>query len=167
MNKITISFLLLAVVQACTYAISPDITSKADKALTFQRLQADPEAYKGKTVILGGVIAQTGNTKQGALIEIIERPLDYWGKPENTNQSGGRFLVQHSGALDEAIYAPGRQITVAGVVEGARDSSNSGPSYILIRSKQLKLWERNKQSWDRPQWMDPLYDPNGPPRRDW
>jgi starvation-inducible outer membrane lipoprotein len=36
---------------------------------------------KGKIVILGGTIARLENLKNGTLIEVIEKKLDFWGKP--------------------------------------------------------------------------------------
>ena len=32
-------------------------------------------------IILGGTIAKTSNINQATLIEVIQKPLDHWGKP--------------------------------------------------------------------------------------
>ncbi len=168
MKKIAILFGVSLFLQSCTYAISPEMTDQADRTLTFQQLQADPDTFKGKIIILGGIIDLTTNTKQGTVIEVVEKPLDYWGKPKRTDKTGGRFLVVHIGYLDPMIYAPGREITVAAEIEGTRSKAlgELEYSYPVVVAKELKLWARERQSWDRPQWIDPLYDPNSPARHD-
>jgi outer membrane lipoprotein len=169
MKKLTMVFGISLLIQGCTYAISPEMADQADRTLTFQQLQADPDTFKGKIIILGGIIAQTSNTKQGTIIEVVEKPLDYWGKPKRTDKTGGRFLVVHVGDLDPIVYAPGRVITVAAEIEGTRSKALGEVeyNYPVVVSKELKLWEREHQSWDRPQWIDPLYDPYSPGRFEW
>lgn len=169
MKRLAIVFGISLLIQSCTYAISPEMVDQSDKTLTFRQLQADPDTFKGKIIILGGIIAQTSNTKQGTLIEIIEKPLDYWGKPKRTDKNEGRFLVVHIGDLDPMIYAPGREITVAAEIEGTRSKAlgEIEYNYPVVVAKELKLWERERQSWDRPQWIDPLYDPYSPARHEW
>ena len=167
MRKYVLLFALTALFQGCAYAISPDMVSRADKTITFQMLLADPDAFKGKLLILGGTIAQTVNTKQGSLIEVVEKPLDYWGKPKRTDRTGGRFLVFSPGYLDAMVYAPGRDVTVAAEIEGTRSKAlgEMEYSYPVVLARELRLWESVRKSWDKPQWMDPLYDPYGPDRR--
>jgi outer membrane lipoprotein len=169
MKSLLVLFTGALLLQGCTYAISPGMTERADKTLTFAQLQADPDTFKGKIVILGGTIAHTSNTKQGTLIEVVQKPLDYWGKPKRTDRTGGRFLVRHPGYLDAMIFAPGRQLTVAAEVEGTRSQAlgEMEYSYPVVVVREYKLWEREYPSWDKPQWIDPLYDPYSPGRRDW
>ncbi len=157
----------LLLLQGCTYAISPETAAQADKTITFEMVLADPDSFKGKVVVLGGTIAQIENTKEGTVIEIVQKPLDYWGKPKRTNKSGGRFLVFSPGYLDTLIYAPGRQITAAAEIEGTRSKALGGMeySYPLLLAKEMKLWPLERPTWSTPQWLDPLYDPYGPERR--
>jgi outer membrane lipoprotein len=167
MKIFTVLFGIMLFLHGCTYAVSPGMVEKADKTISFEKLRADPDLYQGKLLILGGTIAQITNLKQGSLIEVVQKPLDYWGKPKRTNRTGGRFLVLHSRYLNPMTYAPGRAITVAAEVEGTHSKAlgDSAYSYPIVVSKELKLWERERQSWDSPQWVDPLYDHNGPGTR--
>ena len=150
-------------VQGCTYAISPDLAAQADKTLSFSRIQIDPAPYQGKLVILGGAIVKTDQlTDRSWIIEVEQRELDDWGKPLSRTRSGGRFLVQHAGVLNPLAYAPGREITVAAVVEGTTrqgiDDTNN--TYPVVVSRELKLWPREPAAWSRPSYLDPLlYDP--------
>jgi outer membrane lipoprotein len=157
------------VLQGCSYAISSDLAKRADKTIFFDKLLADPDEYKGKLLILGGIITQTTAIKQGTLIEVDQKKLDYWGKPQRTKKTGGRFIVLYPGRLDALVYSPGRDITVAGEVQGTRSMAlgDQQYDYPIILSKELKLWPRVRQSMEKPQWIDPLYDlSTGNPRQD-
>jgi outer membrane lipoprotein len=150
--------------QSCSYAISPDVSRTADRTITFEQLQADPSSFKGKTVILGGLIASVRHVKSGTLIEIVQKELDYWGKPLRTKRTGGRFIVHQSRALDSLVFSPDREITIAGEVTGTEERSPGEAAilYPLINAKEIKLWPREKPGWDKPSFIDPLYDPNAP-----
>jgi outer membrane lipoprotein len=165
--KKRLAFLISIVMsfQGCTYAISPELAAQADKTISFEALERDPDTYRGKIVILGGIITQTTPTKQGTLIEVIRKPLDYWGKPARTDDSGGKFVVYSPRYLDPLVYAPEREITVAAEVEGKRSKAlgEIGYGYPVVRAKEFKLWPREQKPAYRPDYMDPLrYDPNNP-----
>lgn len=150
--------------QGCSYAISSDVANTADRTITFDKLQADPVLYKGKTVMIGGLIVQTKNVKTGTLIEVSQKELDYWGKPRRTDRSGGHFIVHQPRHVDDKIFAPGREITIAGEVTGAEEASLAvpGSSLVRINARELKLWPPEKPGWDKPQFLDPLYDRESP-----
>lgn len=150
--------------QGCSYAISPEVTRTADRTITFDKLQAEPYSYKGKTVIFGGLIVQIRNVKTGTLIEIDQKDLDYWGKPRRPDRIGGRFIVHQPRHLDILVYAPGREITVAGEVSGTeeRTPGGSGEPYPFVNAREIKLWPREKPARDRPSFLDPLNDPGTP-----
>jgi outer membrane lipoprotein len=160
MKMIAVLFSIMLFFLGCTYAISPALTEKADKTVPFEKLQADPDAFQGKLIIVGGTIDQISDVNRGSLIEVIQRPLDYWGKPEQTRRTGGRFLVFHQGPLNILAYAPGLDITIAGEVLGTRIPmiGDKQYDYPVILAKELKLWEREPRSGDKTRWMDPLAD---------
>jgi len=164
MKKIVLAVITALFLQSCTYAISPEVADKSDKTLTFEQLQADPETFKGKLVILGGTIAQINNSRQGTIIEVTQKELDYWGKPRRTNKTGGQFLIVSPGYLDAMVYAPGREITIAAEVAGKRGKAlgEIAYTYPVLDAREIKLWEREQVYRQQPQWFDPLYDPNAP-----
>jgi outer membrane lipoprotein len=148
-------------IQGCSYAISSSLVAKADRSIPFEKLDADPQSYAGKIVILGGVIVQAQNVRNGTLIAIDQKELDFWGKPRRTDHSGGRFLVLHHAYLDPMVYASGREITVAGEVSAneQRGLGDDTSTYLLLLSREMKLWPIERLTSDKPQWLDPLYDP--------
>ncbi len=155
-----ISFALLF--QSCTYAISPEYAHQADRSISFHEIKQDPELYHGKLVIIGGTIAQVNSTDHGTLLEVVERALDYWGRPKRTNETGGRFMLLYPAHLNTLLYAPGRELTAAATVEGSEAAALTDQDLRvpLFLSKELKLWEDERKAHTGPQWFDPLYDPN-------
>jgi len=165
MNVIALRIVGIALLlQGCSYAISSDVSRTADRTIIFENLQADPSTFKGKTVILGGLIAQVRHVKNGTLIEIIQKELDYWGRPRRTNRTGGRFIIHQARTLDVMVFAPDREITIAGEVTGTEERSADASAilYPLIMAKEIKLWPREKPGFEKPQFLDPLHDPNTP-----
>lgn len=140
-------FLVVAGLSACAPAMSKKIRQEADQSLSFPLLASDPDAYKGKIVILGGVIANTTAKTGQTELEIIQKPLDSANKPETTDRSDGRFLVVADSFLDPMIYKKDRKITVAGEVVGSevRKVNELDYRYPVIKSQELKLWPENNK----------------------
>lgn len=137
-----ISSLSLLWLAGCATAISPEMLKNVDQSIPFEDILKDPEAFQGKTVLLGGDIIETENFPDKTLIIILQRPLDSNEKPGGEDKSKGRFIISVPGFLDSAIYGRGRQITVAGTVAGkevrALDEIEYG--YPIIDRRELYLW---------------------------
>ncbi|HEY7490865.1 MAG TPA: Slp family lipoprotein [Candidatus Tectomicrobia bacterium] len=148
----------------CAHTISEGIRRQADTTISFTQLRANPEAYKGRMVILGGQILQPQNVQEGTLLEVLQKPLDAYERPLLTDSTEGRFMVLCSTYLDPAVYAKGREVTVAGRVLGTR----TGPvgevqyTYPLIDCLELHLWPQLVQVTPQyapypPWYWDPWY----------
>lgn len=150
----------IMILQGRVYQISKDFVEKTDKTITFEMLQADPDLFKGKLVILGGNIAAVTGLVQGSLIYIYQSPLDYWGRPIRANGARGQFLVYTPMFIDSTIYVPGSEIAVAGEIEGTTlkllgQTERSKYTCPVLVSKELKLWPRTRGP-EVPSWFDPL-----------
>ena len=134
---------LLVLMSACAPVISQTTMSTVDKSISFPALHQNPDAWKGKIVLLGGQIIATTVTANETWIEVLEKPLDYQQKPSDTDQSSGRFIVRFQGFLDPAIYASGRKLTVAGQVDGkdVRPLKEFSYTYPVLTSRELYLWK--------------------------
>ncbi len=101
------------------------------------------ERYEGETVMLGGRIIKVENASKECQIVVLQMPLASNGRPENEEESQGRFLIQYEQFKDPAIYMKGKSITVVGRVIG----SNRRPigEYMYVYPKiapiETKLWE--------------------------
>jgi len=109
---------LILLISGCAHVVSKELRDRAEKEIAPIDVMKDPDAYKGRIVILGGIIASSINMKEGTYIEVIQKPLDYRGRPEDTDISHGRFIILYEDYLDTAIYSHGREVTVAGEVMG-------------------------------------------------
>jgi outer membrane lipoprotein len=136
--------LLLSILAGCAISpISKPLRQAAKSQPAFTEISARPDAFKGRTVILGGTIVQTTNQPKTTEIEILQKPLSrYSDRPQETDRSFGRFLARCQGFLDSAVYEKGRDITVAGIVEGreVRPLDQIRYPYLVIECKEIHLW---------------------------
>ena len=130
------------VIAGCAPVIPSRALKEADQSLSFERLLDDPEAYKGKTVLVGGTIINTRNFPDRTLITVLQRPLGFRNKPTSEDISRGRFILYVPGFLDPAIYHPGRKITVVGSLVGkeVRPLGEIEYTYPVIQKNELYLW---------------------------
>ncbi len=135
-----LAFVLM--LSGCAPVISKESLRQADLNVTFQELQKDPDRYRGKVVLVGGQILGSRVQDGQTWVEVLQRPLTSRQRPQATDASYGRFLVRFSDFRDPAVYAPGRQITVLGEVEGKQISPLDASTYTypLLVPKEAYLW---------------------------
>ena len=146
--------LMLAILAGCAPTISSSLQQQAT-AVDFATLNANPEQYQGRLVILGGEVMTLQLLGEGVLMAVSQRPLDklYEYKPV---PSGGTFLVESDAWLSPGTYQPKSTVKVAGEVKGRRDG------LLVLKAREVTLasppvWEK----WYYPvprEWYD--YDPN-------
>jgi outer membrane lipoprotein len=151
MRKTLAVLLVSALLAGCAHTVSRDLRKAAREDLDVEGLFRSPREFAGSFVILGGEIINSVNTEAGAIVEVLQRPLDRRGRPEVTDESRGRFLVFHEGYLETAIYRQGRRVTVAGVVKGVRKGRvDKAPYYYpFIESRELHLIRRRSPAAPR------------------
>jgi outer membrane lipoprotein len=128
---------------ACATVISPQIMEQVDRNLSYGSLASRPDEAKGKMVLLGGTIVQTVPKPQETEIEVVQKQVTSSGEPYLTDKSEGRFLVVVNRFLDPAIYRSGRDITVAGEVQGSvlRRLGEIDYRYPVIAASEIYLWK--------------------------
>ena len=129
---------------ACTPVISPQLMGQVDRDVAFSALVSRPDEFRGKIVLLGGTIVQTVPKPKETEIEVVQKQISSSGEPSLTDQSEGRYLVVVGRFLDPAIYKSGRDITVAGEVQGSelRRLGEIDYRYPVISAQELHLWRR-------------------------
>jgi outer membrane lipoprotein len=138
-----ISLILLWVYAAgCKPPFPKEAMERVNRSLTFRELRNDPDKYAGSWVLLGGMIVTAKNTKEGTLLEILQRPLDSDGRPLQTDATDGRFLLLSASFLDTAVYHPGRLITTIAESAGKRELPLDDVlyQYPFCTSRELHLW---------------------------
>jgi outer membrane lipoprotein len=138
--KAIVLALALLVLSGCAHVVSPELRAEAEP-VNVEDLFGHPELYRGKTVILGGVLIEATNTEKGTTLEILEKPLDYRGRPQDTDRSRGRFIVKHGERLDTLIFKPGRELTVVGEVLGIerRPLGEMEYPYLVLGSRAIYI----------------------------
>lgn len=127
------------------------------------QVNGDVTAFAGRKARWGGAIVRVENRAQETWIEIVERPLDAHGQPGLSDQSGGRFIARVGAFLDPLIYTQGREITVAGILDGTH-SGNIGDyeyRYPIVKTDTVFLWPKDRPLRapppPDPYWHDPWY----------
>jgi outer membrane lipoprotein len=136
--------LVTLVTIGCAHVISEPVRRQVDTTVSLNALRANPEAFKGRMVLLGGQIVQTSNSPEGSTLEVLHKPLDSADRPGVTDYSEGRFMALCERYLDPAVYARGRNVTIAGPVLGSRAGQIGEMQYTypLMGCVELYLWPR-------------------------
>lgn len=142
---ISIFFMLLSA--ACAPVVSKELRDQVTEELNFKEVLQNPEAYKGKLILWAGLVIRAENRKEGTLIEVLQKPTDKEGRPRDVDRSDGRFLALYDGFLDAAIYSHGREVTIAGEIEGKRvlPLGQIDYSYPFISVREIHLWPADRK----------------------
>jgi outer membrane lipoprotein len=175
----TILLLGLWPLAAAGSPVPTDLYAEVDHALRPATVLADPEAYRGRTLLLGGVVERTVSDAAGVTLEINGMQLDRDDRPELPDPGQGRFAA--SGMhLDGARLQPGRLVTLVGKVAGKIGGAASMVPHLQIQF--IHPWPTAAEQAAAlpsscspgyccdPWWCDPWYDPwyPGPfPRWGW
>jgi len=135
--------LALLLTTACAPAFPQQMLDRVDRNLSFKELQKNPDAYKGAWVMLGGMIVASKNTKEGTVIELLQKPLAGSGRPLRTDATEGRLFIVAEEFLDAAVYHAGRELSVIGEVSGQKvqQLGEIEYRYPLVSAKSLHLWD--------------------------
>ena len=74
----------------------------------------------------------------------LQRPLDRQGRPRETDDTEGRFIIESPQFLDAAVYHAGKRISLVGEVSGqeVRPLGGIHYRYPVVAAKELQLWDR-------------------------
>lgn len=133
---------------ACAPLFPSERMKAVDPEITFPALIRDPEKYKGRTVMLGGKIIRIEFQEGRSWIEVLQLPLDWRMRPKETDESGGRFLAFFADFRDPAIFSPGREITVIGLVRGEKTLliGEKEYHYPILNIQESHLWRKESKT---------------------
>jgi outer membrane lipoprotein len=159
--RLPLAFMMLVLLAACATRAPDAIREPPPEDLSLAEVSRNPEAYQGRRVRWGGMVAAVENRPNETWIDVVARPLDGSGRPRAGDTSLGRFAARVQGFLDPAIYRQGREITVAGAVEGAvtRLIGQYPYRYVMVDADTTRLWEPEPRAYYRDPYYDPYYDP--------
>lgn len=142
--RIIIGFFVLSafVLTGCTSVISKEVRSEVDNSVGIQEVIENPDAFTGTQVLWAGIIIETKTYKDHTIIEVLQKPADYQGRPKDVDTSEGRFLAHYQGFLDPAVYSGGRETTIAGKIEGRKNAviGEYAYTYPVVLITEIHLW---------------------------
>jgi outer membrane lipoprotein len=147
--------LIFAAASVSCSVISSGIRVEAEPRAAFGALLENPDAFRGKTVILGGYILDIRARGGQNLLRVLQTPLIMRDEPAVRSDSEGRFCLVHQGFLEPETFQAGRKITVAGKVMGM-DTAPHGPCPTL-EVREIYVWYVNPYR-DLPYYHDDEWD---------
>ncbi len=182
--KKALLFSICLILFACAPVLNRDLMREGQRNPPLSALTANPDAFKEKLFILGGVIVETRFVQNGSQIEVLSLPVDGRGYPEEREHADGRFLAiypREQGLLDPVIFKKGRDVTLAGQFLEARKSKIDDLEYLypVFEIRQIHLWEEQDYAaypyayypyryYPDPFWYHPYWGPGPwPPPPGW
>lgn len=140
--------LTLLLLPGCVYVITKEVRREVTKDLSLREVMKGPDAYRGKLVLWGGEIIESKNLKERTRVVVLQKDLNRWGRPKESNKSQGRFIVLYPGYLDTAIYRRDREITVAGEVIGQEvlPIDEIEYTYPVLSPREIHLWREERKA---------------------
>src|SRR2546425_12408046 len=112
------------------YQPPPELQSQVEQRISFANVKADPAAYKGRIILLGGEVLTAKRLADRTRLEILHLPLNEFNEPTmNRTASQGRYLAFQKEFLDPATVPPGTRITVVGEVTGTTEGDIDDMEY--------------------------------------
>jgi outer membrane lipoprotein len=146
---------------SCAPVLNREYMREGSREVSFQLLGENPNEFKGRLFILGGVIVHTKFTAAGSQIEAMHVPVDGSGYFEERGSSEGRFLAlspKDGTMLDPEVYRRGRRVTLAGEFVELRKGRIDEMEYVypVFQIKQIYLWPMEGSYYPAPYYY---YDP--------
>jgi len=127
--KVLISLLFITLT-ACS-SLPTSIRTEPVPELKFEQAQTAIELYIGQRIRWGGQIVKVSNQENQSILEIVQFPLNSYGRPMIDKTSQGRFIAHSKDFFDPFIYRQGTAITISGTIESERT--------MIIDKKSLSM----------------------------
>jgi len=125
------------------YRLPPELQRQVEQRISFANIKADPAAYKGHIILLGGEVLTAKRLADRTRLEILHLPLNEFNEPTmNRTASQGRYIAIQKEFLDPATVPPGTRVTVAGEVTGTTegDLDEMKYTYVTLEVRHLQVW---------------------------
>jgi outer membrane lipoprotein len=145
MKRFIIIISACALLASCAHALSEEFRKLSEDEITFLKVQRAPEGHIGQQFIWGGFIANGKIEDRGTFFEIVQTPVDGYGKILDTDKSEGRFIAFFPDEFhDPAIYERGRLMTLGGTLTGTIEGKLAGKEYTypLLEVAESRLWKK-------------------------
>jgi outer membrane lipoprotein len=127
--------------------------------LQLENVAGQAENYVNHPIRWGGKIVTVNNDNEQSLLQIVQFPLNSYGKPVVDKDSQGRFLLQTEQFLDPEVYKPGKLVTFSGTIHSEQQRLIDKKTLYLpvVQMAVSHLW--SKQQSVRPYYGGRYLDP--------
>jgi outer membrane lipoprotein len=137
----------LLALSACapTSVVPPDLAKQVDWTVTFAQVKEAPQTYRGRLILVAGVVLSAKLLKEGTRLEILQLPLDSSQAPvTDLRASEGRVLATQKTFLDPATLPPGTRVTLVGEVTGSLTLplDETEFTYPTLDVRSLTVWPK-------------------------
>ncbi len=143
MSKRNATIALAGLLLSACASVPDSVQGPVDPNISLATVRGNDAAINGQLVRWGGLVARVQNKDNQSWVEIVEQPLNSWGRPVGGNQTGGRFIAVFGGFLDPLIFQTGREITVVGSLQPAVEGKIDDQPYKfpMLSGSGYHLWE--------------------------
>src|SRR5437899_2566353 len=152
------------------YQPPPELQTQVEQRISFANVKADPAAYKGRIILLGGEVLTAKRLADRTRLEILHLPLNEFNEPTmNRTASQGRYIAFQKEFLDPATVPRGTRVTVVGEVTGTTegDLDEMKYSYVTLEIRHLQAWQPTPMPYARDSAYSPFYSYSYMSRNDW
>jgi outer membrane lipoprotein len=132
---------------------------------TFPRLRvadAQQAGHVGERIRWGGRIVTATPERNRTCFEVVGYDLDRRARPREGDDTQGRFVACAAGFFDPEVYAPKREVTVVGTLEGTAPGKVGEYEYPFphVAADAVYLWpERLPVDAGRAYYVGPAWYP--------
>jgi len=108
----------------------------------------------GEIVRWGGRIVDVQPGSNSSCFEVVAIPLSGTSRPQDVDQSLGRFIACRAGFYEPELFQPGRELTISGRIEGfeTRKVGEYDYRYPRVAAEVVYLWPERRD-------VDVIVDP--------
>lgn len=128
--------------------------------------QAVDSGQTGELVRWGGEILKVTPGASATCFELLSRELDARARPRQVDTSEGRFIACRSGFYDPEVFLAGRELTIAGRIDGIQNGlvGEFDYTYPRVAADTIYLWPKRPLviQLDDPWYYGPYWGAFGP-----
>lgn len=131
---------------ACAPVLNEELMNISSTEVPLSDMAENPDFYKGKSFVLGGLIVKTEFAGEGSILEAGYVPVDKRGNFKSSKPSNARFLAvlpKDKGIIEPLLYKQGREVTLAGKFLEVRTDTieKMEYKYPVFTIDEIYLWE--------------------------
>ena len=116
-TRFIVTGFVIVELSSCASRMPEKIQGEFDNAPDAVQAHAQPDKFLSQQVRWGGKILNIENRKNTSRLTIVAFPLNSYGRPENSDQSHGRFIAVIDKFLEPELYNKDREVTVTGSLQ--------------------------------------------------